>query len=99
MAQLKNMADDCYSKVSAIDVKMEDWLHYTEELHRACSEKDATVMQGIRDKTDEQKVFENEKASQEDTLQAAKECSERFAKDMDTATAAFKQASDDFPSG
>ena len=99
MDQLKLMADDCHSKVSAIDQKFEEWLHYTSDLHTACVETDTSVSDKIHETAIDKMVKETQLEHSSQTMVKAKAKSEQLGKSLKQASEAFKKASDEFPTG
>jgi hypothetical protein len=99
MSQLKVMADDCYDKVSAIDDKFDEWLRYTGDLHAACIDTDTTVSDKIHETAIDKIFKETQLDNRSLTMADAKSRSDQLGKSLDMASAAFKKASDEFPSG
>jgi hypothetical protein len=99
MSQLKVMADDCHDKVSAIDSKFDEWLRYTGDLHAACVDTDTTVADQIHETAIDKILKETQLECRSQTMADAKARSEQLGKSLDMASAAFKKASDEFPSG
>ena len=99
MSQLKVMADDCHDKVSAIDNKFDEWLRYTGGLHAACVDTDTTVSDKTRETAIDKMLRETQLEGQSQTMADAKARSDQLGKSLDMASAAFKKASDEFPSG
>ena len=99
MSQLKVMADDCHDKVSAIDNKFDEWLRHTADLHAACVDTDTTVSDKTHETAIDKMLRETQLEGQSQTMADAKARSDQLGKSLDMASAAFKKASDEFPSG
>jgi hypothetical protein len=99
MDNLKTVSDDCYDKVTEIEKHFDDWLDFARELHAACAGTDSSAQEKLRATEIDLAVQHARFDSQKTTVDEAKLASDKFGKQLDVASEAFKKVSDGFPSG
>ncbi|KAK3321875.1 hypothetical protein B0H66DRAFT_581333 [Apodospora peruviana] len=96
---LNGGARKCYDVAVAMDKKFESWLLYVCEMHAACVQQEVTTRDAL---LSNQICFAAEQTRldyQKETAQEARKAADLVAKQVDLAADAFKQASEEFPSG
>jgi hypothetical protein len=99
MGQLKQMADDSFRKMLSIDNKLEDWLLNTAELHAYCVGKQGGDGEKLRAIAMDLVAGQTKFDSQKNIVSDVKAASDKLSRQLDTASDAFKRASDGFPQG
>lgn len=97
LQMLKQLPEDCYKKLSEVDQKLQDSLDSTCELYAACMGPEATRQEEIRLNAITTIAQETRFDSEKDSEMIAKTASERFGRQYETASEAFKKASEGFP--
>ena len=99
MKSLKEGARQCLEAAQKIDAKFDAWLMYVCEMHAACVQQSSTAQEQLNC-TAINLAAENTKLEYNNAaLTDAKKATTKLEKQLDTASEAYKMASDKFPSG
>ena len=99
MNALKNDADECFQAAQRIDAKFDAWLMYVCEMHAACVQQSSSTQEKLNS-TAINLAAENTKLEYTNAAVGdAKKATTMLEKQLDTASQAYKMASDKFPSG
>ena len=96
---IKAGADDCYEKAKEIDSDFDKWLEHAMELHAACVQTQSSTDEQIYETQLNMAVAQNRFSAAQDSVKFAKGTADKFGKQVDLASEAYKKASDEFPSG
>ncbi|KAI1171833.1 hypothetical protein F4777DRAFT_593418 [Nemania sp. FL0916] len=96
---IKRGAQDCYEKAKKIDEAFEDWLNHAMELHAACVQTQSTTEERLYATQLNMAVAQSRFVDASDAVKFAKETHDKFGKQVQLASDAYKKASDEFPSG
>lgn len=99
MNSLKVAAQECYDSAVAMDQKFEQWLMYVCEMHAACVQRSSTAQETLNTTTINLAAENSKVDYQTSSLSEAKIATELVENQMETASNAYKKASDTFPSG
>jgi hypothetical protein len=99
LTSIKSGADDCYQKAKEVDSDFDKWLQHAMELHAACVQTQSSTDEQIYATQLNMAVAQNRFSAGQDTVKFAKETADKFGKQVDLASEAYKKASDEFPSG
>ncbi len=99
LSSIKAGADDCYEKVKEIDSDFDKWLEHAMELHAACVQTQSSTDEQIYETQLNMAVAQNRFSAAQDSVKFAKDTADKFGKQVDLASEAYKKASDEFPSG
>jgi hypothetical protein len=100
--QLKTIkigADDCYKKAKEVDAQFETWLNHAMELHAACVQTESSAEERLHATELNMAVAQSRFVGAKDAVKFSKEAADKFGKQVELASDAYKQASDKFPSG
>lgn len=82
-----------------MDKKFEDWLLYVCEMHAACVQQEHTTKEAILSNEICVAAQQTRLDNQAKTVDKAQEAFDLMGKQVETASEAFKKASDEFPTG
>lgn len=105
-SSLKNLLDNlqdgatsCHASATEMDSKFDDWLSYVSEMHSAAVETEQSTNDELIQNVTNKLVAESQLTNQKTSVKKAQAAEDLLAKQVKTASDAYKKASDDFPSG
>ncbi|KAI5920341.1 hypothetical protein F4810DRAFT_703039 [Camillea tinctor] len=99
LSTLKSGAASCLQRAMDIDKKFEEWLLYVCEIHAACAQEENDTRNALLNNEIYLAAEQTRLDYQKSTAEEAKKAQEAIGKQVTAASAAFKKASDEFPSG
>lgn len=99
LQSLRASATDCYDSAKKIDEKFDAWLWQACELHLACVATQSSTEDRLAINEIDQAVTKTSIDYQKETVEGAKKATQNLEMSLNTATEAYKKASDEFPTG
>ncbi|KAK3505269.1 hypothetical protein B0T13DRAFT_485904 [Neurospora crassa] len=96
---LKEGSTTCLDEAKKMDKMFEDWLLYVCEMHAACVQQENTTREAILSNEICVAAEQTRLDYQKSTVEEAEKAFKMMGKQVETASEAFKKASDQFPTG
>ncbi|KAF9552933.1 hypothetical protein CPC08DRAFT_673678, partial [Agrocybe pediades] len=96
---VKKSATQCLESAKAIEEKFDYWLAYVCEMHSACVQEEQTTADLLLTNAAALATEESRRDQQASVAAEAKAAQELLGKQVNTASEAFKKASDEYPTG